>query len=229
MDPTVPRPRRPLPASGPVGRWYENVLGWPTVPGPPGAGAAGAGPALLVCGVRFDVLEMPSRAADGVLRRYADGAPPGVPAAPVARSGGRTWFLMAAGCAEELPGLLEWLGWGALPEGLGLVAIGAGGRIEAPRPPGWPPHGDVTRGGGAGREGDSQGAATWMRPPEPGHAVEPTLPAPWLLPSPGAREGAPGGGGGAPDLVRLVDSAATECLRVRLGRACDQRWASSYA
>lgn len=126
------------------------------------------------------------------------------------------WLLVAAGSAEELPGLLDWLEWGALA--LDLTAIGAGGSIEAPLPPGVP--GGASEGlltaDGAGKDepGGSgpQGAAVWLRPPEPGCEVEPSLPT----------LSAVGGGGGAPDLVRLVDTVATQCHRIRLRRACAQ-------
>ncbi|MBT2379301.1 hypothetical protein AMK21_04100 [Streptomyces sp. CB00316] len=113
---------------------------------------------------------------------------------PVLLSGDRMGLLVAVGGADELPGLLDWLEWG--PISLDLTAVGAGGRITAPSP----------RGGGAG----SPGAAVWLRPPEPRHVPGPTLPA---------LAGFGSSGGDAPDLVRLVDSAATECHRVRLSRA----------
>ncbi|MFF2026176.1 SCO3374 family protein [Streptomyces sp. NPDC058171] len=213
MAPTVPRPRRPLPDGGGVRQWYENELGWPTVPGTPRGAGAGPG-VLLVTGVRFDALEVPSRAARAVLERPGGGAAVG----PVARCGPRTRFLVAAGSAEEVPGLLAWLEWGALAGELGLVAVGAGRTIEAPRPPGWPAPG-----------GGPAGAPAWVRPPEPGRPVEPSLPALRPLAAHRVRGNARGGGGDAPDLVRLVDAVASECLRVRLGRARDQRWASSYA
>ncbi|MGK5695777.1 SCO3374 family protein, partial [Streptomyces sp. URMC 128] len=115
----VPLPRRPLDASCRVRRWYENELGWPTVPGDP---------LRLVVGVRYDVLEVPVEAGHAALRRLAPGS-------PVAVLGDRMRFLVAAGTAEELPGLLEWLEWGTLP--LDLMAIGTGTTMEAPRPP-WP-------------------------------------------------------------------------------------------
>ncbi|MEV5105597.1 SCO3374 family protein [Streptomyces massasporeus] len=219
--PIVPLPRRPLGpsgASGQVRRWYENELGWPTVPGDP---------LRLPVGVRYDVLDVPAEAGHAALRRLASGS-------PVALHGGRMLFLVAAGSAEELPGLLEWLDWGALS--LDLEAIGAGGLMEAPSPP--LPQGDgtvppVPHGEGVvpparasrtavpceagvppaprGRVG-SQGAAVWLRPPEPGCEVEASLPTLSAL----------GGGGGAPDLVRLVNTVATQCHRVRLRRACAQ-------
>ncbi|MFF5310517.1 SCO3374 family protein [Streptomyces massasporeus] len=216
--PLVPLPRRPLDpsgASGQVRRWYENELGWPTVPGDP---------LRLPVGVRYDVLDAPAEAGHAALRRLASGS-------PVALHGGRMLLLVAAGSAEELPGLLEWLDWGALS--LDLVAIGAGGLMEAPSPP--VPHGQravphverpvpTARGSrtaappeaGAppapwGRVG-SQGAAVWLRPPEPGCEVEASLPTLSAL----------GGGGDAPDLVRLVNTVATQCHRVRLRRACAQ-------
>ncbi|MFF7377302.1 SCO3374 family protein [Streptomyces massasporeus] len=222
--PIVPLPRRPLGpsgASGQVRRWYENELGWPTVPGDP---------LRLAVGVRYDVLDVPAEAGHAALRRLASGS-------PVALHGGRMLFLVAAGSAEELPGLLEWLDWGALS--LDLVAIGAGGLMEAPSPP--LPQGDgavpsmppVPHGEGVvpptrtprtaapceagvppaprGRVG-SQGAAVWLRPPEPGCEAEASLPTLSAL----------GGGGDAPDLVRLVNTVATQCHRVRLRRACAQ-------
>ncbi|QCD57405.1 SCO3374 family protein [Streptomyces hawaiiensis] len=204
--PLVPLPRRPLDpavASGQVRRWYENELGWPTVPGDP---------LRLVVGVRYDVLDVPAEAGHAALRRPAPGS-------PVALHGDRMLFLVAAGSAEELPGLLEWLDWGSLP--LDLTAIGAGGLMEAPARPApreqrgtplgdaWPPPGPPGRVG-------SQGAAVWLRPPEPGCEVEASLPTLSAL----------GGCGDAPDLVRLVNTVATQCHRVRLRRACAQPPAS---
>ncbi|MGW4391505.1 SCO3374 family protein [Streptomyces sp. NPDC004685] len=185
---TVPPPRRPLAAGDPVREWYEEALGWATAPGPKGL--------QLLTGLRFDVLELPAEAGRAVLRRLDPGC-------PVALQGETMRLLVAAGSAEELPGLLDWLDWGALP--LDLTVVGAGGRIDAPVPPGAP---------------DSQEAAVWVRPPEPGCDVEPTLPALTAL-------SAVGGGGGAPGLVRLVETAATQCHRIRLRRACAQPLAFS--
>ncbi|MET9764715.1 SCO3374 family protein [Streptomyces sp. NPDC006372] len=236
----VPPPRRPLDPAGPVclagpgsGRpvasgevrwWYENALGWPTVPGDP---------VRLMVGARFDVLDVPADAGRAALRHLGPGS-------PVALRGDRMRLLVAPGSAEELPGLLEWLEWGSLP--LGLTAIGEGGLMEAPLLRGVEggapfraesvPQGDglvpceTSRAGGAsppgpgssggrplprGRDG-SQGAAVWLRPPEPGCEVEASLPT----------LSAMGGGGDAPDLVRLVDTVATRCHRIRLRRACLQ-------
>ncbi|WP_330459112.1 SCO3374 family protein [Streptomyces sp. NBC_00820] len=213
---TVPLPRRPLdsgpdPDSG-ARHWYENDLGWTTVPGRP---------LRLVTGVRFDVLDVPAEAGAEALRHL-------VPGSPVALWGGRMRLLVAAGSAEELPELLDWLEWGALE--LDLRALGTGGLMEAPLPPrppapprspfsGGAPHSPEPSGAGApapsrsgsvagGRAGSVQGAAVWLRPPEPGCEVEAALPA---LP-------AMGGVGHAPDLVRLVDTVATHCHRVRLRR-----------
>ncbi|MEU1042272.1 SCO3374 family protein [Streptomyces sp. NPDC005551] len=193
MVPTVPPPRRPLgfrtsgDTTDPVRRWYENELGWPTVPGPP---------AGLLTGLRFDVLDVPAEAGVAALRHLG-------PASPVALQGDRMLLLVAEGGADELPGLLDWLEWGTLP--LDLHAVGAGGRIEAPVPP------------GAAGAGGPQGAAVWLRPPEPGCEVEPLLPT----------LSAVGGGGVAPDLVRVVDTMATHCHRVRLRRASAQPLAFS--
>ncbi|MFI1487697.1 SCO3374 family protein [Streptomyces sp. NPDC020747] len=241
MVPTVPSPRRPLDpshlsdsdhpshTSRTVRHWYENELGWPTVPGTP---------VDLPTGLRFDVLDAPVEAGYAALRHLGPGS-------PVAVRADRMRILVAAGSADELPGLLDWLEWGALA--LDLRAIGEGGRIEAPLPPG-------TRASGTGASGarppgaprlagtpvhipartshrpvntaapadtaadGSQGAAVWLRPPEPGREVEPSLPTLSAL---------GGGVGGAPDLVRLVDTMATECHRIRLRRSCAQPLALS--
>ncbi|MBR8643076.1 hypothetical protein KEF29_36525 [Streptomyces tuirus] len=247
-------------------------MGWPTVPGDP---------VRLVVGARFDVLDVPAAAGHAALRHLRPGS-------PVALRGDRMRLLVAAGSAEELPGLLEWLEWGTLA--LDLRAIGTGCVMEAPLPcgagalspcgtqgplprgmgglsrrdgllpcgtGGLPPQGDPPQpreaeaflpgeaeaflpgetGGRLPREGGllpreadvplpqeagsrggcprslgragSQGAAVWLRPPEPGCEVEASLPTLSAL----------GGGGSAPDLVRLVDTVATHCHRVRLRRA----------
>ncbi|MED7825662.1 SCO3374 family protein [Streptomyces chiangmaiensis] len=194
---TVPLPRRPPDPSSAVRHWYEEELGWATVPGEP---------VRLLTGVRFDVLEVPAEAGLAALRHLG-------PASPVALCGGQLRLLVAAGSAEELPGLLEWLEWGALA--LDLTATGAGGHMEAPLPPG-PAGTPGSRPFPLGRN-DSQGAAVWLRPPEPGCEVELLLP---ML-------SAVRGGGGAPDLVRLVDTMATQCHRVRLRRSCAQPFAFS--
>ncbi|MFE3251206.1 SCO3374 family protein [Streptomyces sp. NPDC059209] len=208
----VPLPRAPLPLEGGSAHWYEHELGWATVPGPPVA---------LLTGLRFDVLELPADAGAAVLRRI-DAAGTG----PVALVEGRMRLLVAAGGADELPGLLDWLEWGGIT--LDLTAVGAGGRMTAPEPPGRPtgprgprgPTGTPPRGGAAGgRPGAEQGAAVWLRPPEPGREVEPTLPALTRFGhGPGGGAGHGDSGGDVPDLVRLVDTAATECHRARLLR-----------
>ncbi|MGT2529037.1 SCO3374 family protein [Streptomyces nojiriensis] len=174
----VPGPRTP-PWEEACAGWYERVLGW-TVLGP--------APGGLATGTRFDVLELPSDAGAALLRRP-------VPTGPVALAGRRMHFLVAAGGAEELDGLLDWLEWGGVA--LDLAALGTGGRITAPAPPG------STLGK------SPRGAAVWLRPPEQG--CEALLPA---LPGPGRAAGPARG----PDLVRLVAAAATECHRARLRR-----------
>ncbi|MEW1779613.1 SCO3374 family protein [Streptomyces sp. NPDC086777] len=204
---TVPHPRSPFDSasgsghgagSGPgaVRHWYENELGWATVPAAPGE------PLRLVTGVRFDVVEVPARAGARALGHL-------VPGSPVALQGGRMRLLVAAGSAEELPGLLTWLEWGAPALDLGLRALGAGGAMDAPDRPGPSGSGSRPPSGCAGSPaGPVQGAAVWLRPPESGCEVEASLPT----------LSAMGGVGGAPDLVRLVNTLATECHRVRLRR-----------
>ncbi|GHE87600.1 SCO3374 family protein [Streptomyces fumanus] len=181
-----PAPRRPPGADGRwerARRWYEDALGWETAPG---------APVRLRTGVGFDVLDVPAEAGHAALGRLPAGF-------PVALRGDRMLLLVAAGGAEELPGLLEWLEWGSLE--LGLRAVGAGGLIDAPLPAG--PGAPAVPGG-------SQGAAVWLRPPEPGRGAGASLPT----------LSAMGGERVAPGLVRLVGTVATECHRVRLRRAC---------
>ncbi|WRZ91465.1 SCO3374 family protein [Streptomyces sp. NBC_01007] len=264
MVPTVPVPRRPFDPGDPVDpvhQWYENELGWAAVPG---------SPVRLVTGLRFDVLEVPAEAGFAALRHLG-------PASPVALQGERMRLLVAAGSAEELPGLLDWLEWGSLA--LDLTAIGAGGSIDAPPPPdlsvsvapergtaepaqdcgavsaapdfGAPATPDPRAPLPAGREDrpgarpedhpqarpvdrlpagpktqrGPRGAARWLRPPEPGREVEPALPTLSAL----GGGGVGGGVGGAPDLVRLVQTMATQCHRVWLRRTCAQPLAFSYS
>lgn len=153
-------------------------------------------------GRRFDVLDVPAEAGRAALRHLGPGS-------PVAVRGDRMRLLVAAGSAEELPGLLEWLEWGPSALDLDLVALGAGALMDAPPPPGAGPLGP--RPLNPGRSG-SPGAAVWLRPPGAGCEVEASLPT----------LSAVGGGGGTPDLVRLVDTVATHVHRIRLRRACAQ-------
>ncbi|MFF4471951.1 SCO3374 family protein [Streptomyces sp. NPDC001599] len=197
----VPSPRRPTGDGGSAWErtrwWYESVLGWPTAPGEP---------VRLRTGVRFDVLDVPAAAGYATLERLRrpGRGPLGF---PVAVRGERMQLLVAAGGAEELPGLLEWLEWGSLA--LDLTAVGAGGLVEAPLvpvvtvvpepgpagPPPRPPERDGVR-----------GAAVWLRPPEPGCEAGSSLPALSAL----------GRAGTVLDLARLVRTLATQCHRVRL-------------
>lgn len=196
-----------------VRRWYVDDLGWTVAPGPG---------VRLVTGIRFDVLELPAAAGRAALRHAG-------PKAPVALHGQTMRLFVAAGSADELPGLLDWLEWGNIP--LGLKGIGAGGLVDAPAPPGAP-----------GRPG----AAVWLRAPEPGCPVEATLPSLTLpspappapasppAPAPAPLPGTDGSGtdprsssAAGPDLVRLVDTAATQCHRIRLRRPNNQPLAFS--
>ncbi|QJS10689.1 hypothetical protein HKX69_15225 [Streptomyces argyrophyllae] len=200
MTSTVPLPRRPVDPEARARHWYENDLGWPTVPGRP---------LRLRTGVRFDVLDVPAEAGAKALRHLAPGS-------PVALRGDRMWLWVAAGSAEELPGLLAWLEWGAVA--LDLRVLGAGDTVQAPPPPaGVAVTGPASvRAPGVAPRQSVQGAAVWVRPPGPGPEAGASLPAMPAVPAspPAGREG------NAPDLVRLVDTAAAECHRVRLRRAC---------
>ncbi|KOG63924.1 proline-rich protein [Streptomyces antibioticus] len=164
-------------------------------------------PLRLRTGVRFDVLDVPAEAGAKALRHLAPGS-------PVALWGDRMRLLVAAGSAEELPGLLAWLEWGAVA--LDLRVLGAGDTMEAPPPPtGTPAVGPESVQAGISRGRSVPGAAVWLRPPGPGREAAASLPAMPAMPAspPVGREGS------APDLVRLVDTVAAQCHRVRLRRA----------
>ncbi|MEJ8649751.1 SCO3374 family protein [Streptomyces sp. MS1.AVA.3] len=198
MARVLPRPRSPL-APAPlvaVRRWYEEELGWPTT---------GTEPVELLTGLRFDVLEMPADAGSAVLRRLPRTGPVALLRAGCdgKHAGDRPKLLMliAAGGAEELPGILEWLEWGALAAD--LTTRGTGDRMPAPA---------FSAGTALSYGFGSREAAGWVRPPRTGHEAENSLPTTGF----GAGFGDVGG---APDLVRLVSAAATECHRARLSRA----------
>ncbi|AXL89307.1 hypothetical protein C4J65_14090 [Streptomyces sp. CB09001] len=207
--PAVPSPRRPTGNGGSAWErarwWYESVLGWPTAPGEP---------VRLRTGVRFDVLDVPAAAGYATLERLGWSgrgvqASTGTraPGFPVAVRGERMLLLVAAGGAEELPGLLEWLEWGSLA--LDLTAVGAGGLVEAPLAPVVPVPAEPGPAGPPPRPPDRdgvRGAAVWLRPPEPWCEAESSLPALSAL----------GCAGTVLDLARLVRTLATQCHRVRL-------------
>ncbi|WP_399139687.1 SCO3374 family protein [Streptomyces sp. NBUA17] len=199
--PAVPPPRRPPGARGSgtapserLRRWYEETLGWPTEPG---------APLRLRVGVRFDVLDVPADAGRAALERLGRSGPAATRWArvPVAVRGARMQLLVAAGGAEELPGLLEWLEWGSLP--LGLSAVGTGASWRRRHHPATRTRGRLRRcPRGQERAGPPAGCA-----PGAGGEAAGRLPALTAL----------GGTEGAPDLARLVHTLATQCHRVRLG------------
>jgi hypothetical protein len=178
--------------------WYEHELGWPM---------AGTLPPALVTGVRFDALDVPAEAGFAMLSRFSRPEQLG----PVALDGHRIRLLVAAGSAQELPGLLEWLEWGGIP--LDLVALGAGQSLRAPAHPEW----------GRREAAYDRSAPVWLRPPPPGFDVETTVPA--------LRVGGEAEGTGVPvGLTALVAALATACHRLTLRARCpDQPWAFSYA
>jgi hypothetical protein len=181
--------------------WYEHELHWPvTATAPPG----------LVTGVRFDVLDAPAEAGFAMLSRFPR---PGL-LGPVALEGHRIRLLVAAGSAEELPGLLEWLEWGGIP--LDLSALGGGQVMRAPAHPEW----------GRREAAYDRSAPVWLRPPRPGLDVECTVPALRL----GEAAGLADGSGAPVGLPALVAALATACHRITLRSRCqDQPWAFSYA
>ncbi|PWI42409.1 SCO3374 family protein [Streptomyces sp. ICBB 8177] len=193
-----------------IREWYASELGWPT-------GGTDDAPQLLT-GVRFDALDVPLAAGLAVLRRFAR-------TGPAAATGGRALLLVAEGSGAELPGLLDWLEWGGIA--LDLAVRGAGDRIPAPRPASWGP---APRGPRAVRAAGTRAAreAYWLRPPVPGHAVEPTLPSLCVGTGVGVGTGArdsEDGDGRPVDLASLVGAVATECHRARILTAAQVRWA----
>jgi hypothetical protein len=178
--------------------WYEHELSWPV---------SGALPPGLVTGVRFDALDVPAEAGFAMLNRFPRPGQLG----PVALDGHRIRLLVAAGAAEELPGLLEWLEWGGIP--LDLTGLGSGALMRAPAHPEW----------GRREAAFDRSSPVWLRPPRPGFEVESTVPA---LRVTGAADGS-----GVPiGLPGLVAALATACHRITLRtRSQDQPWAFSYA
>lgn len=178
--------------------WYEHELGWPTT---------GTLPPGLVTGVRFDAVDVPAQAGLAMLNRFPRPGQLG----PVALDGHRIRLLVAAGSAEELPGLLEWLEWGGIP--LDLTALGSGAAMRAPAHPEW----------GRREAAYDRSAPVWLRPPRPGCEVETTVPA--------LRVAGEADGTGVPiGLTALVAALATACHRITLRtRSQDQPWAFSYA
>ena len=156
-------------------RWYENELGWPTVPG-----AAADGWPRACASTSWTC---PRRRASRRCGVWA--GPGGLPVAcaggPDAAAGGRGRRGRAAGAA----GLA----------GVGRARPGPhGDRRRAGHrgaPATGPPDGTARAGvRGTGRVGGPvpQGAAVWLRPPEPGCEVEASLPT---LSALGGRVGAP--------------------------------------
>lgn len=164
--------------------WYEQEFGWPTT---------GTVPPALVTGVRFDVLDVPAPAGFAVLRRFPR-------TGPVILDGARTRFLVAAGSADELPGLLDWLEWGGVP--LDLEAQGPGGLTPAPAPP-RRALGRVTR----QRAASERACPMWLRPPMPGPGTQPSLPALAVV---AADSGLHGPDGGRPARTTSAGSVSSE-------------------
>lgn len=178
--------------------WYEHELGWPI---------AGTTPPHLVTGARFDALRVPAKVGFAALTRFPRPGELG----PVALDGRQVLLLVAAGTAEELPGLLEWLEWGGIP--LDLTALGGGDLMRAPAHPEW----------GRREAAYDRTAPVWLRPPQPGCEVEPTLPAMCFT----GRAGTDGAGEPI-GLVALVSALATACHRLRLleNQPCSFSYAS---
>ncbi|MDF3143663.1 SCO3374 family protein [Streptomyces sp. T21Q-yed] len=240
---TIPFPRRPLAPSDQVRRWYENELGWPVVPGTPGSPLslrvglrfdvldvpAEAGRAALrhltphspvaVRGERMRLLMSAGSAEEvpGVLDWLEWGTLPldlatlgegDLMEAPLPPEQGPVMAVRPldtrSNKAVRHPDLME----APLPPEQGPVMAVRPldtRSNKAVRHPGVPEPGEV-RPLPRGRTDAVQGAAVWLRPPEPGGEVEDSLPT----------LSAMGGGGGAPDLVRVLDTVATQCHRLRL-------------
>ncbi|MGC9542374.1 SCO3374 family protein [Streptomyces sp. UG1] len=243
----IPLPRRPLDPSDRIRRWYENELGWPVVPALPGSPPSlRTGRRFDV----LDVPAEAGRAALRHLTPHSPVAVRGDRMRLLVAAGAEDEVPGVLRWLEwgDLPLDLRTLGEGDLmeapvppghgpPEMVGAPVVvrhaagdpgpaaasargslGAWGAVQRPVDPGdWgavrhsePVGPGVVRPLALGRCGAAQGAAVWLRPPEPGGEVEASLPTLSAL----------GGGGGAPDLVRVLDTVATQCHRLRLRRAC---------
>ncbi|WP_230885476.1 SCO3374 family protein [Streptomyces spinoverrucosus] len=217
-----------------------DVLDVPVEAGLAGLRHLVAGSPVAVRGDRMRLLVAPGSAEElpGVLewlewgslpldlRGIGGGGGSGVMEAPVPPGGGAGGWAgwvdwVGEGCPEER---VEGAAEGSLGEGsLGGASLGEGSLAQGSLTEGLlaedlPAEGRLEGAAqGSLSEGSLQGAAVWLRPPEPGCEVEASLPT----------LSAMGGVGGAPDLVRLVDTVATHCHRIRLRRACGQALAFS--
>ncbi|GAA3044742.1 hypothetical protein GCM10020229_64910 [Kitasatospora albolonga] len=159
----------------------------------PGRTAAAA---VLLGSDRVELARPAGLAALGRLDRL------GRPTGPVLARGRRAVFLLAPGTAEQVPELLDWLGWGP-GLGLDLVPLTAGEpRVPPPRPPradrpGPPRAGVRPRGAEEDPPRPDDRRAVWLR--HGGHG--------------------PGLDLRSPDLLRLLDCLADACARARLGLA----------
>ena len=131
-------------------QWYENELGWAD-------GRTGRRCELLT-GLRFDVLELPADAGRAVLRRCGAAGPP-----VAAAMGHRMRLLVAAGSADELPGLLDWLEWGGARPGSDRASATGGPDAPRRRPAGRHGHADPARRGPPCGCGPPSRGARWSR------------------------------------------------------------------
>lgn len=147
-----------------------------------------------------------------------------LPAEPLRTSG------LPGGTARSGAGATVTEGAVPVPRVGGVPVAGEGGvPVARGDQAGRPVGGEAARAAEAvvgGRPDASQGAAVWVRPPVPGREGEASLPTMSVMPALSAGS-APGSGAGAPDLVRVVDTVATQCHRIRLRRACAQPLAFS--
>ncbi|MFJ8040677.1 hypothetical protein ACIRBX_09270 [Kitasatospora sp. NPDC096147] len=154
-------------------------------------GSRTAGSAVLLGSDRVELARPAGLAALVRLDRL------GRPSGPVLARAGRAAFLLAPGTAEEVPELLDWLGWGP-GLGLDLVPLAAGQlRVPPPRP------------------------APRCRPGLRLRGAEEVPPRPTDRPAVWLRHGGHGPGLDlrSPDLLRLLDCLADACARARLGLA----------
>lgn len=154
-----------------------------------------------------DVVSVPEAAGREALARLLGYGQPAVAPGPVALSAaGRVLFYVAAGGAEDLPELLEWLDWGGVR--LDLTAVPAAELTDPPVRWLHPSTVPMQRpGGGAGNPGGSDGAGALSG----AEGTDGSTSRRAVYPTPGLPE--------PPELIALLATLAAACHRLAVAAA----------
>ena len=154
-----------------------------------------------------DVVSVPEAAGREALARLLGYGQPAVAPGPVALSAaGRVLFYVAAGGAEDLPELLEWLDWGGVR--LDLTAVPAAELTDPPVRWLHPSTVPMQRpGGGAGNPGGSGGAGALSG----AEGADGSTSRRAVYPTPGLPE--------PPELIALLATLAAACHRLAVAAA----------